>query len=358
METVMEAVVRNVEESLHAGVAVLLPDGERLKVAAAGTGVVPGEKELAVADWAFRNRRPAGRGTETLGSAEFLHLPLQASGGVQGILGVKLEKEAGYRIPQIRRLIDAFAGQTAMAMERIMLSRKAEEAQLLEARENLERALLNSISHDLRTPLVSIIGALDILREEGHELAEGSRRQILDTASEEAGRLNRFMGNLLDITRLEAGAVRLKEEPWDIQDLIGCAIAAIEQRLGSRKVVVRLQPELPFVSMDMALMTQVLVNLFDNALKYSTLDSDIEFSAGVEGSLLVLEVADHGPGVPEEDLKRIFEKFYRIQVPEGVRGTGLGLSICKGIAEAHGGGIRAENRLGGGLRVIVTLPLR
>jgi two-component system, OmpR family, sensor histidine kinase KdpD len=354
----MEAVVRNVEESLHAGVAVLLPDGERLKVAAAGTGVAPEEKELAVADWAFRNRRPAGRGTETLGSAEFLHLPLQASAGVLGTLGVKLEKEAGYRIPQIRRLMDAFAGQTAMAMERVQLSRKAEEAQLLEARENLERALLNSISHDLRTPLVSITGALDILREEGHVLAEGARRLILDTAAEEAGRLNRFMGNLLDITRLEAGAVRLKDEPCDIQDLAGCAIAAVEQRLGTGKVAVRLQSELPFVSMDMALMTQVLVNLFDNALKYSPLDSDIEFSAGVEGPLLVLEVADHGPGVPEEDLKRIFDKFYRIQVPEGVRGTGLGLSICKGIVEAHGGGIRAENRMGGGLRVIVTLPLR
>jgi two-component system sensor histidine kinase KdpD len=358
MEAVMGAVIKNVGESLHAGIAVLLPDGERLMVAAAGTGVAPGEKELAVADWAFRNRRPAGRGTETLGSAEFLHLPLQASGGVLGILGVKLENEAGYRIPQIRRLMDAFAVQTAMAMERVQLSRKAEEAQLLEARENLERALLNSISHDLRTPLVSITGALDILRQEGHELGEGARRLILDTAAEEAGRLNRFMGNLLDITRLEAGAVRLREEPYDIQDLVGCAIAAMERRLGSRKVTVRLEPDLPFVSMDMALMTQVLVNLLDNALKYSPRDSDIEISAKTDGSRLVLEVADHGPGVPEDDLKRIFEKFYRIQDPEGVHGTGLGLSICKGIVEAHGGGILAENRMGGGLRVMVTLPLK
>jgi two-component system sensor histidine kinase KdpD len=358
MEAVMGAVIRNVGESLRAGVAVLLPDGERLKVSAAGTGVAPGEKELAVADWVFRNRRPGGRGTETLGSAEYLHLPLQASGGVIGVLAVKLEKGAGYRIPQIRRLMDAFAGQTAMAMERVLLSRKAEEAQLLEARENLERALLNSISHDLRTPLVSITGALDVLREEGHELGEGARRLMLDTASEEAARLNRFVGNLLDISRLEAGAVRLKEEPCDIQDLVGCAIAAMEQKLGARKVVVRLEPDLPFVSMDMPLMTQALVNLLDNALKYSPLGSDMEISAGTDGSLLTLEVADHGLGVPEDDLERIFEKFYRIQIPEGVHGTGLGLSICKGIVEAHGGGIRAENRRGGGLRVVVTLPLK
>jgi two-component system sensor histidine kinase KdpD len=358
MDAVMEAVVRNVGETLHAGVMVLLPDGESLKVAAAGAGVAAAEKELAVADWAFRNRRPAGRGTETLGSAEFLNLPLQASGGVLGILGIKLEDEVGYRMSRIRRLLDAFAGQTAMAMERILLSRKAEEAQLLEARESLERALLNSISHDLRTPLVSITGALDMLREEGHELGEGARRLMLETASEEAARLNRFVGNLLDISRLEAGVLRVKKEPCDIQDLVGCAIVALEQRIGAGNIVVHLKPDLPFVPLDMALMTQVLVNLLDNSLKYSPPDSGIEISAGTAGALLVLEVSDRGSGIPEHDLERIFEKFYRIQVPEGVHGTGLGLSICKGIVEAHGGGIRAENRTGGGMRVVVTLPLR
>ncbi len=358
MDAVMEAVVRNVGETLHAGIMVLLPDGESLKVAAAGAGVAAAEKELAVADWAFRNRRPAGRGTETLGSAEFLNLPLQASGGVLGILGIKLEDEGGYRMSRIRRLLDAFAGQTAMAMERILLSRKAEEAQLLEARESLERALLNSISHDLRTPLVSITGALDMLRDEGHELGEGARRLMLETASEEAARLNRFVGNLLDISRLEAGVLRVKKEPCDIQDLVGCAIVALEQRIGARNIVVHLKPDLPFVPLDMALMTQVLVNLLDNSLKYSPPDSGIEISAGTAGALLVLEVSDRGSGVPEHDLERIFEKFYRIQVPEGVHGPGLGLSICKGIVEAHGGGIRAENRTGGGMRVVVTLPLR
>jgi two-component system sensor histidine kinase KdpD len=356
METFMDALIRNMEESLGARVAVLLPEGERLKVASVSRGIAPGEKELAVADWAFRNRRPAGRGTTTLGSAELLHIPIDASGSPLGILGVKLAVEAGYRSPQIRRLLDAFVNQAAIAMERVLLSRKAEEAKILHARENLERALLNSISHDLRTPLVTINGALDILREEGHDMGEGARRLILDTASEEAGRLNRFVGNLLDITRLEAGAVRLKLEPGDIQDLVGCAIAAVERRLDKRKVVVRLQPELPFITIDMALMTQVLVNLLDNAMKYSPLESDIEIAAGADSSRVTLEVSDHGPGVPEEDLKRMFEKFYRIQAPEGVRGTGLGLSICKGIVEAHNGSIRAENMIGGGLRVIVTLP--
>ena len=149
----------------------------------------------------------------------------------------------------------------------------------------------------------------------------------------------------------------MKEELCDIQDLVGCALAALEQRLGARNIEVRLPAGLPLVRLDMALMTQVLVNLLDNTLKYSPAEGPIEISARHEGGKLRLEVSDRGPGVPEPDLKRIFDKFYRIPVPEGAGGTGLGLSICKGIVEAHRGKIRAENRAGGGLRVIVTLPM-
>lgn len=228
---------------------------------------------------------------------------------------------------------------------------------ILQARENLERALLNSISHDLRTPLVSITGALDTLRDKVHTLADESRLELLDTAWEEAERLNRFVGNLLDMTRLESGAIKLKKELSDVQDLIGCALAALERRIGERGIDVRLPPDLPLVRMDMVLMTQVLVNLLDNALKYSPPDSGVEITARVDGGRLRIEMTDRGPGIPEQDLKRVFDKFYRIAVPEGAQGTGLGLSICKGIVEAHGGSIRAENRAGGGLRVTLTLPL-
>ena len=358
IETLVEAVVRNIGESLPARVAVLLPEGDRLEVAAASKGLRPDVKELAVADWAFRNRQPAGRGTETLVSAGLLYLPLQTSGSLLGVLGVRLKNDADYRSTQIRRLLDAFATQTGMALERIQLSRQAEQAQILQARENLERALLNSISHDLRTPLVSITGALDTLREKVHTLADESRMELLATAWEEAERLNRFVGNLLDMTRLEAGALRLNKELCDVQDLAGCALAALERRIGRRRVDIRLPPDLPLVRMDMVLMTQVLVNLLDNALKYSPPESGIEISARVEDGRLGIEVADRGPGIPKQDLKRVFDKFYRIPIPEGARGTGLGLSICKGIVEAHGGTIRAENQSGGGLRVIVTLPVR
>ncbi|BBA70914.1 sensor histidine kinase [Geobacter sulfurreducens] len=357
IETLVAAVIRNIGETLFAKVAVLLPEGDRLRVAAASKGLKPDVKEMAVADWAFRNRQTAGQGTETLASAGFLYLPLQTSGSVLGVLGVRLKNDADYRSTQIRRLLDAFTSQTAMALERVQLSRQAEQAQILQARENLERALLNSISHDLRTPLVAITGALDTLRDKVHTLADESRLELLDTAWEEAERLNRFVGNLLDMTRLESGAIKLKRELSDVQDLIGCALAALERRIGERGIDVRLPPDLPLVRMDMVLMTQVLVNLLDNALKYSPPDSGVEITARVDGGRLRIEMADRGPGIPEKDLKRVFDKFYRIAVPEGAQGTGLGLSICKGIVEAHGGSIRAENRTGGGLRVIVTLPL-
>ena len=159
------------------------------------------------------------------------------------------------------------------------------------------------------------------------------------------------------MTRIEAGAVRLKLEPCDVQDLVGCALAALEPRIGAREISFRMQPDMPLVQMDLVLMTQVLVNLLDNAHKYSPAESVIEVTAQVETGWLVIEVVDRGPGVPEHDLKRVFDKFYRIPVPEGAGGTGLGLSICKGIVEAHGGVISAGNRVGGGLRIEIRLPL-
>ncbi len=354
-EAVLKAVLKNVEEALNAQVVILLPEGERLDIMATSDGLEMNLKEQAVADWAFRNSHPAGRATDTLVSAELIYLPLQTPASVLGVLGVRLENQQAYHSQDNRQLLDAFATQAAMAMERIRFSRQAEQAQILQARENLERALLNSISHDLRTPLVSVTGVLSSLKEGGTHLGDRARQELLESACSEAERLNRFVGNLLDMTRIEAGAIKLNIELCDIQDLVGCALAAIEQRIDDRKIKVWLSDDLPPIPMDLVLMTQVLVNLIDNAHKYAPLDSIIEISAVVDGEWLTLEVSDHGPGVPEHDLKRVFDKFYRIPFPEGAGGTGLGLSICKGIVEAHGGRIRAENRSGGGLAIIIRL---
>ncbi|HAD03982.1 MAG: two-component sensor histidine kinase [Desulfuromonadales bacterium GWC2_61_20] len=357
IEDVLAAVVKNSGQTLDAKIALFLPEGERLEVKAASPDLLIDAKEAAVADWAFRNRQPAGCGTETLVSAGLLYLPLQAAGNLFGVCGVRLVEAGDYHSPRVRRLLDAFVIQAALAMERVALARQAEQAQILSARENLERALLNSISHDLRTPLVTIAGALGALRDEKSALGAATRRELVAAAWEEAERLNRFVGNLLDMTRLEAGELQLKQEPCEVQDLVGCALAALEPRLGPRAIQVNLAADLPLLSLDLVLMTQVLVNLLDNAHKFAPVESIIEIYATADPEGLMLEVSDHGAGVPEQDLQRIFDKFYRIPVPERAGGTGLGLSICKGIVEAHGGRIRAENRTGGGLRILIRLPL-
>jgi len=357
MESVMAAVLKNISETLNAKLAILVPCGELMNISTISKSLTLDEKELAVADWSYRNRQPAGAGTETLGSAELLCLPLHTTARFLGVLSVKLENKSDYRSPPHRRLLDAFVTQISLAMERVQLAQQAEQAQVLQARETLERALLNSISHDLRTPLVSIIGALSSLRDKNLQMDDKRRQDLLSGAWDEAERLNRFVGNLLDMTRLEAGELRINKEPCDVQDLIGCALAALDQKLGNRDVSVKLSEGLPFVSMDMVLMTQVLVNLIDNALKYSPSDSSIEIMAQIEANHLIIAVFDHGPGIPEPELKRIFDKFYRLPVPEGVNGTGLGLSICKGIVEAHDGNIWAENRSGGGLKIALQLSL-
>jgi two-component system sensor histidine kinase KdpD len=354
---ILGAMIRNIEESLGAQIAVLLPEGERLEMKMASSNLTLDMKESAVADWAFKNRSAAGRGTVTLVSATLLYLPMQTTGDVLGILGVRLTDEADYTSPLSRRLLQAFATQAALAIERVHLGKQAEQAQILLARESLERALLNSISHDLRTPLVSITGALGALMDKSSVLEAETREDLLAAAWEEAGRLNRFVGNLLDMTRLESGALKLKQIPCDVQDLLGCALAALEPQLGKRKIEVRVPPGLPLIRMDMVLMAQVVINLLDNALKYTPRDSSVELASGLADHTLTLTISDRGPGIPEQDLSRVFDKFYRVPVPEGAGGTGLGLSICKGIVEAHGGSIRAENRDGGGLQMIVTLPV-
>ncbi|MBU0965171.1 MAG: sensor histidine kinase KdpD [Proteobacteria bacterium] len=356
--TIIGALRKNTGESLNAELMVFLPAGEQLKLMDTSDGLKPDLKEQAVAEWAFRNGQPAGRGTATLGSATNFYLPLKTSSSTMGVLGIKLAKEADYTSRQHRLLLDAFASQTVMALERVQLSHQAEQARMALTRENLERALLNSISHDLRTPLASITGILTSLHDEGSRLNVKASQELLATACEEAARLNRFVGNLLDMTRLEAGVIRLKEEPCDIQDLVGCALAHLESRLSGRPVHIDLQPNLPLVSMDMGLMNQVLVNILDNCLKFSPAGSALDISVRTDRTSLFIEISDRGCGVPDHDLSRIFEKFYHVPAPGGVSGTGLGLSICKGIIEAHSGKIRAEKRTGGGLRIICRLPLK
>ncbi|BDV42691.1 two-component sensor histidine kinase [Geotalea uraniireducens] len=357
VQSVLNAMIKNIESSLEANLAILLPEGERMEIKASTTSINLDLKELAVADWAYRNRQPAGKGTDTLISAEYLYVPMSTGENVLGVLGIGFADQAAYTSPDIRKLLNAFVTQAALAVERVMLVAQAEQTKIHQARSNLERALLNSISHDLRTPLVTISMALDNMWESGSKLTEAARTKLISAARGEAQRLNRFVGNLLDMTRLEAGAVKLKKIPCEVQELIGCSLAALEQRIGDRVITVDAPSDLPLVMMDLSLMIQMMVNLIENAHKYSPVDKPIEIKARCAMEFLCLQVSDYGQGVPQSELNKIFDKFYRIPVPEGAGGTGLGLAICKGIVEAHDGEIVATMHEGGGLRISVILPV-
>ena len=360
LESVVQAVAANASETLGREVAVLMPgatEGRALELFALSTGATLDEHEMAVATWAFEHGQPAGRGTDTLPAASLRYLPLRTARGKVGVLGVWPAGAGRYLTPGQRRLLEAFASLAAVAIERVHLAEAAGQVQLLEATEKLQSALLNSISHDLRTPLVSITGALTSLQETGVRLDDEARRILIDTAAEEAGRLNRLVGNLLDMTRLEAGAIKVRREPRDVQDVNGAALHQFGERLGDRPVEIDIPADLPLVPLDFVLVVHVLVNLIDNALKYSPPGSPIHIRTRPLGGEVAIEVADQGIGIPTEDLARVFEKFYRVQRPDNVTGTGLGLSISKGLVEAHGGRISARNRPGGGTIIMITLPL-
>jgi two-component system sensor histidine kinase KdpD len=360
LESVVRAIVANAGETFSREVAVLLPQGTNgtgLEVSSNTPDATLDEREMAVAAWAFEHGKPAGRGTDTLPAAGLRYLPRSTARATVGVLGVRPAEEGRYLTPDQRRLLEAFASLAAVAIERVQLAEAAGQVQILEATEKLQSALLNSISHDLRTPLVSITGALSTLQEQDVRLDDEARAILIDTAAEEAERLNRLVGNLLDMTRLEAGALRVKPELRDVQDSIGAALQQMGERLGDHPIEIDIPDDLPLVPMDFVLVVHVLVNLIDNAIKYAPSNTPIHICAHPLDGEVAIKVADEGIGIPQDDLERVFQKFYRVQRPDNVTGTGLGLSISRGLVEAQGGRIWAANRPGGGTVVTVALPL-
>jgi two-component system sensor histidine kinase KdpD len=357
LNNVVEIIISRIGQAFGREVAIFLPEGGQFHLFASSPGYHPDENELAVAIWAFEHDRPAGRGTDTLPATSIRCLPLKTLNGLVGVLGVRPKDPGSFLTSEQRQTLAAFANQSALAIERATLAERARQAELLQTAEKLQTALLNSISHDLRTPLVSITGALSALDDEGESLDYSSRNALIENARGEADRLNRLVGNLLSMTRIESGAIKLHIEPGDIQDLIGTALEQLSRRIEKNKVEINVPADFPLVPMDFALMVQVIVNLMENAVKYSPENSLIELSAILTDGKAQIQIADRGVGIPAEDLTRVFDKFYRVQRPENVSGTGLGLSIGKGIVEAHRGNIYATPREGGGTIITVELPL-
>ncbi|MGC8669176.1 MAG: DUF4118 domain-containing protein [Chthonomonadales bacterium] len=367
---VFQAVSERIVQTFGYGVVIFVPARRRsdsdtgLEVYRATPSLPLDANELAVADWAFKHGQPAGEGTDTLPGAALRYLPMVTARGTLGVLGVRRGDAPGPEPPDRRRLLEAFVSLAALAFERVRLAEQARQVEMLSATEKLQTALLNSVSHELRTPLASITGILSSLRqrrqgekEAGPMLDAATREELLQTAWDEAERLNRLVANLLDMSRLRAGALRIKEEPCDVQDAVGAALADLGERLKGRPVSVQIPPDFPLVLADLVLLVRVLVNLLDNAVKYSPPGSPVEITATTDGGMAVLSVADRGKGIPHGDLEGVFDTFRRANSDEGQIGIGLGLSISKGIVEAHGGRIWAEGRPGGGTIVSLALPL-
>ena len=342
---------------LKAEVVFLLPEDGKLAVLAA----YPPEdrlddNDLAAAEWCWRNDTPAGRGSDNLPGAPRLFLPLRTGRGRLGVAGIRKDLQGPLLTPAERRLLDAILDQTALAVDRIQLAGDVDATKLLAETERLRTALLTSIGHDLRTPLASILGAVSALRSCGAAYDAAGRDELLATAQDQAERLARFVDTLLDMTRLEAGALAPKREPVDVADVVGSALRRTGLLLSSHRVATDLPADLPLLRADFVLLEQALVHLLENAARYSAVGSPIEIGARAGEESLLIEVRDRGPGIAPTDASRIFDRFHRGQGALPGQGLGLGLSVAKGFVEAMGGTIAALARPGGGSIFRLTFP--
>ena len=361
LQQVLRKTVKTVADSIDGKTMILLHDREAdvlYEGAADPPGsTLPDEKELAVAHWVLEHGQPAGRGTETIGEARAFFFPIKAEECTMAVLVIQPNKEEGMISSEQQQLIEAYTNLAAVAIIRLQLAKEAEQAKWLAESEKLHTALLNSISHDLRTPLATITGAVTSLLAEGSSYSQETRGVLLQTIKDGAQRMNRYVTNLLDMTRLESGILKLNQEWCDIQDVVGVALREIQEILQERHLQIDIPPDLPLVKADFALMEHVMINLLENAAKYSPPDGSINISARRSNGSLLVTVADHGSVIPAPDRGHVFDKFYRAESSKHLSGTGLGLSICKGIIDAHGGHIWVDSSSEYGNRFTISLPI-
>ena len=312
------------------------------------------EAEVAVMAWVYKNNHEAGRSTETLPGGKYLYIPISIKEKVYGVFGICLAEKK--LTPSERRMVDAWVRLAAIAMERASLTQQAYKANLLIEADKLRGALFNSISHELKTPLSAILGSVSTLLEADTLYSKEDRRELLANIKDSSLRMERLITNLLDTARLESGMIQLKYDWCDIEDLIGTTIRHSGESL-NKNIQVDLPDNLPLIRADFVLLEQVLINLIDNAIKYSNNQVEITIRVRRKVDEIEISIMDRGEGIPEENLNKVFDKFYRVKKLKKISGTGLGLSICKGIVEAHKGRIYAENRTGGGAVISFVLPI-
>ena len=345
---------------LKVRVVLLLPDNGVLTVKA---GYPPEDQldqaDLAAANWAWGNDRPAGRGSDTLPGAKRLFLPMRTGRGLIGVIGIDDDKTGPLLTPDQRRLLDALVDQGALAIERVLLVEDMDRVKRNVESDRLRSALLTSISHDLKTPLASVLGSASTMRDLAGALSEDEKRDLLATVIDESERLNRFIANLLDMTKLESGAIKPNTARLDVGEVIGSALRRAGKILAHHKVSLELESDLPMLELDAVLFEQALFNLLDNAAKYAPAETTIAIRGWREQKFVTLQILDEGEGIPRSELESVFDKFYRAQKGDHIRpGTGLGLAISRGFVEAMGGTISADNRSDrSGAALTVRLPV-
>jgi len=349
LDDLLWATAHQIAQMLNVRVVLLLPAGETIEVRA---GFPPedtlDDADLAAAKWTWQHAQAAGRGADTLPGAKRLFLPMKTGRGTVGVIGLDSDSAGPILSPDQRRLLDALSDQAALAVERINLVVDVERTRLTAETERLRNALLTSISHDLRTPLASILGSATSLRTYRKSLDDKAQEELARTIQEEAERLNRFIANLLDMTRLESGAVQSRNELVDVGDVVGSALQRATNVLTQHKIQLNIDAGVPMAQGDPVLLEQTLFNLLDNAAKYTPTGTTITLLARGNDGRVELQVSDEGAGLPNDARERIFDKFYRVHAADSQRaGTGLGLAICRGFVEAMGGTITATNRADG-----------
>lgn len=356
--TLANLAAKHLREVFDSQVAVFLADSDKRLQLQRGEQLFFefDPKEAGVAQWVFDHNERAGLGSDTLPGSSALYLPLVGSDGPIGVVAVRPEQASRVLDPNQLHLLESLAGQVALAIERTRLSEEAQRAHVQAETERMRNAILSSVSHDLRTPLASITGAAGSLLDESNRLDPAGRQELIRSIHHEADRLDQLLKNLLDMMRLEAGALHLNKDWHPMEEVAGSALARMERRLSGHRVVVSFPEDLPLLFVDGVLLQQVVINLLENAAKYAPAGSTIELSASAKEGEVIVEVADRGAGLPPGEEDRIFDKFYRAK-PTGEGGVGLGLTICRGIVEAHGGRIWAEHREGGGARFRFAIPL-
>jgi two-component system sensor histidine kinase KdpD len=346
------------EEIFHTRVIIFLPDEGKMSFRrrTADQLLIPTAEE-STAQWVFDHAQKAGKGMPIRSNETALYIPLRGTRETFGVMAILPDDEKRVFLPEQQNLLDVFANQTALAIERTISHRAAEDARLRMETEQMRSSLLSAVSHDLRTPLASITGAASTLRSQGDKVPLEVRYELLESISDEAERLSRLVGNLLDMTRFESGAVVLRRDLCPLEEIVGPALQRLESKLAGRQVTTELPADLEPVYGDDVLLGQVVLNLLENTLKYSPPGTPIDLVASPSDGAVILEIRDRGPGLAPGEEQRIFEKFYRGST-KGVRGAGLGLAICRAIMQAHHGEITAFNREGGGAVFRLRLPLK